>query len=925
MTHAKYSIGIDLGTTNCAMAFEALDSDASHSEVFLIPQWETLTRFSEEATLPSFLYLPHEHEQILGQGTRPQEWVPGRIARKQVAESPGRVVHSAKSWLCHHAVDRDAPFLPWRSDEIPVEKRISPLRASALLLEYLRAAWEAKFAGEGHRFDAQEITITVPASFDAVAQRLTMDAAREAGFPGNVRLLEEPQAAFYRWLEHHGAPADIWTQLPEGGTHHLVVIDIGGGTSDFSLFEINRQSRTILPHIRRIAVSDHLLLGGDNIDLALAHHIESRIADEPLSVTQRNFLVARCRELKERCLADASGQVFSVSIPGHGSSLLGGTLSGQIERTEIESIVLDGFFPECAAEDRPARTQAGLREWALPYAADSAVTRYLADFLRDRPRVDAVLFNGGTLAPEALRSRLQRQITQWQGGAAPRILHNPEPSLAVARGAARFGSIVHHRARRIEAGAARAIYLEVHQRSSKEKIGPALVCILPRSAASEEEFRVTELGLELRVNRPVRFQPYYSTRRDKDKAGSLVTWNETDFHRLPPLQSTAKLAGGRQEDDRVPVTLTARMNELGLLQVACVSADPSQRESWPLEFNLRQSEPGDTEQIDSADNTAVPVGVDPARLDAARARVKAVFARPLDRRDKLTATNLLQSLEKILGLPKANWNWVLIRSLWPALYESILHRKQSVEHEEAWLILAGFLLRPGFGAHEDDVRIDELWRLHTEGLAYPGKRIQLQQFILWRRVSGGLSAERQETILAAELPKLRTQKNLSPELVRLAGSLERINPITKAELVALFLPTVHELATAKQHCSPYLVALGLLLNRTPLYGGPETVVGADHVEQAFKTLSDLDWTEPELAEIQTLFLRAARIVDNPRVDLPKSLRQKIASKLEKSGVAQLKLRSLHAFVPVAGLDRSSLFGESLPPGLVIAGAMTNSQ
>ena len=854
---------------------------------------------------------------MLGQGARQQEWVPGRIARKQVVESPGRVVHSAKSWLCHHAVDRDAPFLPWRSDEIPVEKRISPLRASALLLEYLRAAWETKFTGEGHRFDAQEITITVPASFDAVAQRLTMDAARQAGFPENVRLLEEPQAAFYWWLEQHGTPADIWNRLPEGGTNHLVVIDIGGGTSDFSLFEINRQSGTALPHIKRIAVSDHLLLGGDNIDLALAHHVESRVTDEPLAVTQRNFLVARCRELKERCLADASGQVFSVSIPGRGSSLLGGTLSGQIERTEIESIVLDGFFPECAAEDRPVRTQAGLREWALPYAADSAVTRYLADFLRGRPPVDAILFNGGTLAPEALRSRLQQQIADWQGGDRPRILHNPEPSLAVARGAARFGSIVHHRACRIEAGAARAIYLEVHQASPKEQIGPALVCILPRSAASEEEFRVTELGLELRVNRPVRFQPYYSTRRDKDKAGSLVTWNESDFHRLPPLQSTARLAGGRSADDRVPVTLVARMNELGLLQVACVSADPSRQESWPLEFNLRQPEPGKTEQIDAADDAAVPIDVDPARLDAARARIKALFAQPLDKRDKLTATNLLKSLEKILGLPKAEWNWVLIRSLWPALYECISCRKQSVEHEEAWLILAGFLLRPGFGAPGDGVRIDELWRLHTDGLAYPGKRIQLQQFILWRRVSGGLSAERQETILAAELPKLRSQKNLSPELVRVAGSLERINPITKAELVDLFLPIVHELATAKQHCSPYLVALGLLLNRAPLYGGPETVVAADRVEQAFATLSDLDWIDPELAEIQTLFLRAARIVNNPRVDLPKSLREKITAKLEKSGVPQSKLRSLRAFIPVAGLDRSSLFGESLPPGLVI--------
>jgi molecular chaperone DnaK (HSP70) len=922
MTHAKFSIGIDLGTTNCAMAFEAFDGDTPHSEVFLIPQWETLTGFSEAATLPSFLYLPQEHEaaQMLGQGARRPEWIPGRFARKQVVESPGRVVHSAKSWLCHHAVDRNAPFLPWRTDEIPVENRISPIRASALLLEYLRAAWDAKFPDAGLRFDAQEITITVPASFDAAAQRLTMDAAREAGFPGNIRLLEEPQAAFYWWLEQHSTPTQIWDQLPEGGTHHLVVIDIGGGTSDFSLFEINRQGGTALPHIRRIAVSDHLLLGGDNIDLALAHHIESRVADEALSVTQRNFLVARCRELKERCLADASGHVFSVSIPGRGSSLLGGTLSEQIERTEIESIVLDGFFPECAADVRPARTQAGLREWALPYAADSAVTRYLADFLRGRPRVDAILFNGGSLAPEALRCRLQQQITQWQGGATPRILHNPEPSLAVARGAARFGSIVHRRARRIEAGAARAIYLEVHQRSPKEHIRPALVCILPRSAASEEEFRISELGLELRVNRPVRFQPYYSTRRDRDKAGSLVTWNDNDFRRLPPLQSTARLAGARPDDDRVPVTLTARMNELGLLQVACVSAGPNQHESWPLEFNLRQHEPGNEEQMDTGDDTAVDPGIDPPRLDAARARIATLFSQPLDRRDKLTATNLLKSLEKILGLPKANWNWVLIRSLWPALYECISCRKQSVEHEEAWLIFAGFLLRPGFGAPGDDVRIDELWRLHTDGLAYPGKRIQLQQFILWRRVSGGLSRERQETILAAELPKLRTQKNSPPELVRLAGSLERVNPITKAELVGLFLPTVRDLAAAKQHCASYLVALGLLLNRTPLYAGPETVVAANHVEQAFEMLSDLDWTEPELAEIQTLFLRAARIVNNPSVDLPKSLREKIAAKLEKSGIAQLKLRRLHTFLPVAELDRSTLFGESLPPGLVIAGA-----
>jgi molecular chaperone DnaK (HSP70) len=912
MSDVKFSIGIDLGTTNCAMAFAALDGDTRHSEVFSIPQWETVTGFSEAATLPSFLYLPQEHEHIPGQGGERQEWVPGRFARRRAVELPGRVVHSAKSWLCYHAVDRDAPFLPWRSDEIPVEKRISPIRASALLLGYLRTAWDAKFAGEGHRFDVQDITITVPASFDAVAQRLTMDAAREAGFP-DVRLLEEPQAAFYWWLEEHGASAEIWSELPEGGIHHLLVIDIGGGTSDFSLFEISHHSASI-PRIRRIAVSDHLLLGGDNIDLALAHHIESRVADEALSVTQWNFLVACCRDLKERCLADTSGQVFSVSIPGRGSSLLGGALSGQIERTEIESIVLDGFFPECGPDDRPARTQAGLREWALPYAADSAVTRYLADFLRGRPTVEAILFNGGTLSPEALRFRLQQQITRWQQGARPRIFHNSEPSLAVARGAARFGSIVHHRARRIEAGAARAIYLEVHQRSPKEQVEPALVCILPLSAASEEEFRVSVLGLELRVNRPVRFQPYYSTRRDQDKAGTVVALNDRDFHRLPLLQSTARLTGGLPEGDRVPITLTARMNDLGLLQVACVSSDPNQRESWPLEFNLREYEKaGDDESV------RMDPGVDSARLDAAHARIESLFSQTLDRRDKLTATNLLKSLEKLLGQPKANWNWILIRSLWPGLFNCISYRKQSVEHEEAWLIFAGFLLRPGFGAPGDDSRIDDLWRLHSDGLVHPGKRIQLQQFILWRRVSGGLSRERQEAVLAPELAKLHAQKNVPPELLRLTGSLERINPITKAQLVELFLPAVRELAAAKQHCASHLVALGRLLNRSPLYAGPETVVAAKHVEQAFEKLRDLDWTEPELAEIQTLFLRAARIVNNPNVDLPKPLREKIASKLEKSGVAPLKLRGLRAFLPDAGLDRTALFGESLPPGLVIAG------
>ncbi|MBV9274688.1 MAG: Hsp70 family protein [Verrucomicrobia bacterium] len=928
MPGAKFSIGIDLGTTNCAMAFQALGGTNQRSEAFLIPQWESATGFSEGYTLPSFLYLPTDQEttQMGAQGASAGEWVPGRFARKKAVESPGRVAHSVKSWLCHHAVDRSAAFLPWRSDEIAVEKRISPIRGSALLLEYLRVAWDARFAGESIRFNDQEITITVPASFDAAAQRLTLDAALAAGFPESVRLLEEPQAAFYCWLAEHRSLEQPWQQSLQNRSYHVLVIDIGGGTSDFSLFEINPSFRRdggpdpqpVLPQIKRVAVGDHLLLGGDNIDLALAHHVESRLAAGELSPSQWNFLAARCRELKERCLSGAVEDSFPVSIPGRGSKVLGGTLSSQITRSDVESIVLDGFFPACNADAQPFRAQAGLREWALPYAADSAVTRYLAEFLRDQSPVEAILFNGGSLYPEMLRHRLQQQIARWQGGIEPQILHNSAPDLAVALGAAEFGSIIHRRAQRIEAGAARAIYLEVHRRGAEKASAPVLVCVLPRNAASEEEFRISQSGLELRVNRAVRFQPYYSTRRSNDKAGTMLEWNDRDFYKLPQLQATARVSGQSPKDNRVPVTLSARINELGLLRVACVSADPAMRQSWPLDFDLRPHRMGDEDpEATEAAADRTDFGVEPSRLDTARNRIVTLFSRPLDTRDKLSATNLMKNLEKILGLPKADWNLTLIRALWSALSESFSCRAESVEHEETWLIVAGFLLRPGFGAEGDETRVDQLWGLHRDGLSYPGKRTQIQQYILWRRVAGGLSRERQEAVLMPELPKLHSQKNPSPEFVRLTGSLERIGSETKVEIIELYLRTAHELAINNQHCAPYLVALGLLLNRAPFYAGPDSVVPSLYVERAFEAFSGLDWSERELAEIPSLFLRAARVMDDPAIDLPKALRERIANKLEKSGVARVKLTKLRSFVPIAGTERANLFGESLPPGLAL--------
>jgi hypothetical protein len=678
------------------------------------------------------------------------------------------------------------------------------------------------------------------------------------------------------------------------------------------LFEVGRQSGSPLPKIRRVAVSDHLLLGGDNIDLAIAHRVGQSLPEgTELAPMQWSDLVARCRELKERCLGGETEEDFTVAVPGRGSGLFGGTLSGRITRAEIEAILMDGFFPLCAADAEPERDREGLREWALPYAADSAVTRYLAEFLRGRPAVDAVLFNGGSLHPEGLRRRLRDQIGAWRDGRVPVVLENPEPDLAVARGAARFGGIMHRRDARIEAGAARAVYLEVIAQGRDRR----LVCILPRGAEAGEAFEIAVPGLELTLGRRVRFQPYYSTRHGRDRAGKLVDWDPRGFHPLPPLQTLTKLTGAPPEGvpERLPVRLTASMNELGLLQVVCASADPRVTQEWPLEFNLRPHE-------DAPPVAAPETGpdIDPEILDAARRRIISFFRAPAGEKEKPTANKLLKQLEEVLGMPKQDWGGMLIRALWPALHACYDRRAESPDHEEAWLIMAGYLLRPGFGAEGDATRIDQLWRVHEDGPAHPGKRIALQHYITWRRVAGGLDRERQTAVLTPELPKLGGKK-APAELVRLAGALERLEPTLRAELAKDFTGRARELAEGGKYAAPWLVALGLLLNRAPFYAGPAAVLPPERVEEAYDALRGLDWSAPENAEIPTLFLRAARVVDDPALDVPKSLRAKIAAKLEGAGMAGPKVEKVRTHVAVESADQAGLFGEALPSGLVLDG------
>jgi hypothetical protein len=394
---------------------------------------------------------------------------------------------------------------------------------------------------------------------------------------------------------------------------------------------------------------------------------------------------------------------------------------------------------------------------------------------------------------------------------------------------------------------------------------------------------------------------------------------------LPPLQTTIRTADKPDAGSRptIPIRLAATVNALGLLQISCVSTDPLTPQSWPLEFNLRPHEHSNDAANSISASERIEANATVEIQKAARGLIVITFTRPAPKSGRLTANAILNGLERIVGLPRYEWNVALLRALWPVLNDRTNGRGLSVEHEESWLTLAGFLLRPGLGFAHDGLRMDELWQLRDAGLCFPGKRSKVQEHILWRRVAGGLTAERQNMLLAGELNGIRTGR-APPELIRLAGSLERLTRETKANLIETFIVQALERIETRQHCAPYLGALGLLLNRAPLYAGPETVVVPEFVERAYAAFHNFDWADTVLLETQNLFLRAARVVDDRNLDVPKSLRNQIARKLENAGVAPMRTTVIKGFTPVGRLDRNILYGEALPPGLVL-GTGVNSE
>jgi hypothetical protein len=609
---SEFIVGIDLGTTNSALAYckRAGGLENARIDVDAIPQIINPNEVADRTLLPSFLYIPGDLDFPKGSLSLPwdaaPEFVIGELARKRGAENPGRLVASAKSWLSYAAANRTAPILPWQAPE--EVSKLSPVEVSSRYLQHLRTAWDAHRGadGKGHSLEEQDVLLTVPASFDEEARELTRRAAEQAGLQ-RVTLLEEPQAAFYAWLESQG---DAWRKRIKVGDL-VLVCDVGGGTTDFSLITVSEENGDLA--LKRVAVGEHILLGGDNMDLALARLLQQKLEAEGhrIDTYQLQVLWHQCRSAKEHLFEHPKSQKQDVTLLGKGRKLVGGTIKTELLREELNRILVEGFFPKVGSDEMPVRRRRiGFQELGLPYAADAAITKHLARFLlqqvqnspeagnirRGRSGLACpthVLFNGGVMKAAVLRERLVGVLNSWltkeefEPLGEANVLDTPDLEHAVARGAAYYGRARRGQGVRIRSGVSRTYYIGI------ESAMPAVpgmeaplkaLCVAPFGMEEGTEAVVPDREFGLVVGEPAEFRFLSSTIRKQDHVGDLLENWGGEIEELSPLEVTLTLEG--QHGSVLPVRLESRVTEIGTLELWCASRDGTNR--WKLELNIRE-------------------------------------------------------------------------------------------------------------------------------------------------------------------------------------------------------------------------------------------------------------------------------------------------------------------------------------------------
>ncbi len=921
----KFVIGIDLGTTNTAVSYADLRPEHKLPEIkiFRIPQLIGPGEFAPQAILPSFLYIPGSYDisstAIAIPWEKESKPFVGVFAREHGSKVPARLVSSAKSWLCHDNVDRKAKILPWGADEEVF--KVSPVAATAAYLQHIRKAWNNwRGADEELHLENQMVIITVPASFDEVARDLTMEAARLAGIQ-DVTLLEEPLAAFYSWLTRHEA------QWPRHLTAHdlILVCDVGGGTTDFTLISLREAEGG--PRLERIAVGDHLILGGDNIDFALARMVETKVGKKSMALTLDRWktLCHQCRQAKENILGHKT-EKERITIMGAGGSLIAGTLSTELGRKELEEIILEGFFPLVDSKKlAPPAIRKGISEIGLPFESEPAITKHLGWFLErhaedvrklhnKRPMPDVILFNGGSLKSAAIQMRIRQAICRWfQEGdeRLPRVLDNPHPDLAVALGASYYGLVKSGRGVKVGSGSPRGYYLGIstkpdQQASETPDQKKYALCLVERGLDEGSRIVLENKKFEVLANQPVSFDIYSSSYRASDRTGDLIEVDNS-LSPLPPIQTIVQF-GKKGVKTSIPVTIEADYTEIGSLALWCRSLASNHR--WRLQFQLRGALSGfsvaESEVFDE---------------DSVRAACSAIAKAFQSGSSNAERTNLIKELAGLVERPKEKWPLSFIRRLCDDLLDNVPVRGLSPDHESRWLNLVGFALRPGFGDSLDSHRIKILWKVYQQGPVFSKHpQVASEWWILWRRVAGGLNPGQQRQIIQ-DLSAMILSKKGTPQKIQVQEQLEIWMAIANMERLSVNdkirwgRHLLRELKPKKT--KPQLFwTLSRLGARELLYGPVDRVIPAHEAADWIRSLLDQNWRNPK--PVMAAVIQMARKTGDRVRDLPADLLDQISAWLNLHDASLESQKYLQQVIPLASKEKTDLFGESLPMGLVMS-------
>ncbi|HCG7522152.1 TPA: hsp70 family protein [Vibrio parahaemolyticus] len=932
MASPRFLVGIDLGTTNTVVAYCEITDNLEQSEVSLfdIDQLIGPGEVVRKPLLPSFRYhpavgqispsdltLPWDNEPVAGDINNV---IVGEWARELGAKVEGRQVSSAKSWLSHQAVDRNSDILPWAGAQ-DVDK-VSPVIASASYLNHIRQAWN--YRHPSNKLEDQDVVVTVPASFDETARKLTLEAAELAGLK-KIVLLEEPQAVCYDWYaRHQQTAADELKDLPL-----ILVCDVGGGTTDLSLIEAKFTHDDLA--LDRIGVGEHLMLGGDNLDLALAHLAESRFnQNKKLTAASLTKLIQQTRKAKENLLSTSAPDEVKITMLGSGSKLLGGTKSIALSKQEVHQIALDGFFPLSDFSKVPDKRRSAVVEFGLPYVADPAVSKHVAEFLTQHQQVAraalgieddkqnaipvGLLLNGGVFNSDLVTERVTTLLSDWRG-APVTVLDNPHPDWSVALGAVAFGKARRGAQLKIGGGAARSYFLHLQE---KNKMGKAL-CLLAKGTEEGHEIRLSGRRFSLTLGEPVRFNLLTSTHdtltnNTAIQNGVMVDVDPDLFAPLPPYITTLEGEGAElqaNQKERVEVQLACQLTEVGTLKMECVSAEDDSKR-WELEFEVRNKQTDDSEQL---------------KLHPKLNECKELIARLYSGNKKSAEGNeiktLAKDLEKKLG-KRDEWDFTTLRQLFDAFAQGRKRRRRSEQHEKNWLRLAGFALRPGFGDPTDSWRIEQVWGLYQQNIQFKNHQGWTDWWVFWRRIAGGLSQEQQETILADIAKYLHPGAMKNPQsakaaqemgyesMVRLSASLEHLEVEDKVLLATWFLSKA---INQNQFEQAHWWAMGRLASRTPLYGSQHNVIPREQAEQWLPKLLEQNWLkEPMIAFAAVMICRKT---GDRLFDISDDYREQVLTKLKQSKVPESWVSLVEEVKELSESESKRVFGDALPSGLTL--------